>query len=490
MAREDRKRLDSWKDIARHLGRDLSTVRRWEKERGLPVHRLPGGIRQPVFALSGEIDAWLGKQESVDATAQPDAEVITHPSAASSEVRASRLQLSGGRVAIAAGVGAVALVVWFLAETDTNPPDQQPVTPSTIRFEGAGLPLTYRTGFVSTGVVPYHSVLVDLNRDGKVDIVYSAAPAPVIGVALGNGDGSFQPPRLREGCPFSDGLVVEDVNRDGHLDVAAACYTGDIIAVFLGNGDGTLSNPSKVEVPRGPRFVTAGDVDGNSWPDLLVTSTGELAVTLLRNHQGSFSPRPLKDIPLGGIPILADVNRDGRSEIVAGVLASGTFRVGVFQVSDDGATQPSHPLPASQVAIRRLSAVDLDGDGILDLLAADWTQALSVSRGQGKGSHSDFVPLPATSSTTGGNWWLAVADLDLDGRPDILTTDNRTYKLLFFRGHGDCTFAPAEHADVGSFPVLISIGDLNGDGKPDILTRIGYEERYVTLIADWLNNRK
>ena len=35
-------RLDSWKAIAAYLGRDMSTVIRWEKEKGLPVHRLPG----------------------------------------------------------------------------------------------------------------------------------------------------------------------------------------------------------------------------------------------------------------------------------------------------------------------------------------------------------------------------------------------------------------------------------------------------------------
>ncbi len=52
-------RLDSWKEIATYLGRDLRTVRRWEKEKGLPVHRVPGGERQAVFAYATEIDGWL-----------------------------------------------------------------------------------------------------------------------------------------------------------------------------------------------------------------------------------------------------------------------------------------------------------------------------------------------------------------------------------------------------------------------------------------------
>ncbi len=49
-------RLDSWKDIASYLGRDVRTVIRWEKDRGLPVRRVPGGKRQAVFAYRAELE--------------------------------------------------------------------------------------------------------------------------------------------------------------------------------------------------------------------------------------------------------------------------------------------------------------------------------------------------------------------------------------------------------------------------------------------------
>lgn len=52
-------RLDSWKQIAAYLGRDVRTVQRWAHERRLPVHRLPGGDRPRVFGLEGELDEWL-----------------------------------------------------------------------------------------------------------------------------------------------------------------------------------------------------------------------------------------------------------------------------------------------------------------------------------------------------------------------------------------------------------------------------------------------
>ena len=51
-------RLDSWKAIAEYLQRDVATVRRWEKNLALPVHRV-GGIGRSVFADPAEIDAWL-----------------------------------------------------------------------------------------------------------------------------------------------------------------------------------------------------------------------------------------------------------------------------------------------------------------------------------------------------------------------------------------------------------------------------------------------
>ena len=54
----ERRRLDSWKEIASFLGRGIRTVQRWEREEGLPVHRLPHAERGSVFADSTELTAW------------------------------------------------------------------------------------------------------------------------------------------------------------------------------------------------------------------------------------------------------------------------------------------------------------------------------------------------------------------------------------------------------------------------------------------------
>jgi len=63
------RRLDSWKEIAAYLSRDVTTVRRWEKREGLPVHRHRHAALGSVYAFTSEIDAWQSGREP---TARPD----------------------------------------------------------------------------------------------------------------------------------------------------------------------------------------------------------------------------------------------------------------------------------------------------------------------------------------------------------------------------------------------------------------------------------
>jgi len=62
------RRLRDWKEIAAFFGRDERTVRRWEQQRGLPIHRISGGARNLVFAYADELESWLRGGE----LAQPD----------------------------------------------------------------------------------------------------------------------------------------------------------------------------------------------------------------------------------------------------------------------------------------------------------------------------------------------------------------------------------------------------------------------------------
>ena len=67
-------RLDSWKDVATYLKRDVRTVQRWEETRGLPVYRAPGGKRNAIFALKSELDRWWHASK-VEFESQPEPEL-------------------------------------------------------------------------------------------------------------------------------------------------------------------------------------------------------------------------------------------------------------------------------------------------------------------------------------------------------------------------------------------------------------------------------
>ena len=98
--------LDSWKEIASYLGRDVSTVQRWERSRRLPVRRVQGGKRGGVYALQSELDTWRSGT-AADSQPPPD-----------SRVAARRRLLY--QVAALGLIGAAAAVCWSLVSRPAN----------------------------------------------------------------------------------------------------------------------------------------------------------------------------------------------------------------------------------------------------------------------------------------------------------------------------------------------------------------------------------
>src|SRR6201996_4545974 len=88
------KRLDSWKEIAAYLNRDVTTVQRWEKREGMPVHRHLHEKRGSVYALRPELDAWAQtrnlRETEEDAAASVSVEV---PVTATPKARWTRILL-------------------------------------------------------------------------------------------------------------------------------------------------------------------------------------------------------------------------------------------------------------------------------------------------------------------------------------------------------------------------------------------------------------
>jgi Tol biopolymer transport system component len=120
MPSPQRKRLDSWKAVAEHLGRNVRTVTRWAEQRNLPIHRVPGGKRHSVFAYSDEIDAWLLSQRSTT-TEEPISAPVPEPRTANGGPNANALHGPAARIAkfawIAVAIAALAGSTAWIAKT-------------------------------------------------------------------------------------------------------------------------------------------------------------------------------------------------------------------------------------------------------------------------------------------------------------------------------------------------------------------------------------
>jgi hypothetical protein len=146
-------RLDSWKDIAAYLKRDVSTVQRWEKREGMPVHRHQHDKLGSVYAFPAELDAWARSRRT-----SPEQQ-LEEPGA----VAAPR----GKRPLLWAGAAAIAAVVVVLAILSTlKKPAQNPL--ANARF----VRLTDFEGTEQAAAISRDGRFVAFlsDRDGPVDV--------------------------------------------------------------------------------------------------------------------------------------------------------------------------------------------------------------------------------------------------------------------------------------------------------------------------------
>ena len=119
----EKKRLDSWKEIASYLGCTERTAQRWEKEKGLPIQRLYDSSRSPVYACTDDLDQW---QERPAAPENNDGEPLTPPSP-----RFTWRDFSNPRVLI---TGGLLIVIIATISLTSQSPNHIPVA----RFEVSG----------------------------------------------------------------------------------------------------------------------------------------------------------------------------------------------------------------------------------------------------------------------------------------------------------------------------------------------------------------
>jgi hypothetical protein len=171
----------------------------------------------------------------------------------------------------------------------------------------------------------YMPAIGDFNGDGKLDIAATGggdvpAPANIVTILLGNGDGTFT---LGPNSTFATGsnpmpIVAADFNGDGKLDLAIANYDGGSVTILLGNGDGTFTAAagSPISVGANPIALAVGDFNSDGKTDLLVANqTDNTLSILLGNGNGTFTPAASSPLALGTVPFslaVADFNSSGR----------------------------------------------------------------------------------------------------------------------------------------------------------------------------------
>src|ERR1700741_1363405 len=300
---------------------------------------------------------------------------------------------------------------------------------------------------VAAGKNPASLVVADFDGDNRLDLAVVNSNDSLT-LLLGKGDGTFQAPVAYATAPSPIALKVGDVNGDQRPDLIV--LQGDpglairgIVGIFLGNGDGSFQ--SRVDKPTGSyvHSLATFDVNNDQKLDLLMGAGIDGIETMLGNGDGTFLPglycrcgaqNGVSDsVSIRSVTGGRDFNGDGRMDFAAeyseGRLSNNKLsfflKEMVLLVNADGTFTPIDvgidiPVKIDYSDPPRIFAeiADFDHDGRTDLALAMPT-GLSVLFGNGDGSfqsvHFNSGPANATS--------IVAADLNGDGFPDLIMTN-------------------------------------------------------------------
>jgi VCBS repeat protein len=227
-----------------------------------------------------------------------------------------------------------------------------------------------------------HSLnLVDLNEDGKLDIVTANHRRNSFATLFGDGRGGFSSGPVTTFQPGHNNYTFAfgDIDGDGHLDVVVVSgENGDSlepghVATFRGDGKGAFKNASEqsLSVPMGPHFVTLADMNNDQRLDIIISHRSNQLSVLLNGGAGKFAPATASPYDLGTEAFavaVADVNRDKRNDIVAATVDSVTVLLGG---GDGFIPAPGSPFRAGPGAYN-LAIGDVNKDGKLDVVASSF----------------------------------------------------------------------------------------------------------------------
>ena len=313
----------------------------------------------------------------------------------------------------------------------------------------------------------------DVDGDGRLDIVLvKGRHWPLVDrVLLGDGAGHFKPGYdlgTASDRSYSGRLV--DLDGDGDLDVVISNDAPDPKLVYLNDGKGHFHVGSSFGKPAWPtRNATVADINGDGLPDIVAANRGDSTdANYICPNRGNgrfdgeciaFSREPATTITA------ADFNRDGLIDLAVPHRDGGQSRVylaGPKGTFDRARTIPFGPPNAT---IRMAEAADLDGDGLLDLVAIDENVGMAIYFGQRDGSLSAAVRVADAKPAP---YALAVADVNRDGKPDIVVGNIEAPSAVYFNDGTGRQFHTIRFGDGKGTVYGFAIADLDRDGVMDI----------------------
>lgn len=311
----------------------------------------------------------------------------------------------------------------------------------------------------------------DVNADGHQDVVLVKGrhwPLENL-VLLGDGRGTFQPAYPLGGpADRSYSGVLVDMDRDGDLDVVVSNDDPDPKLVHLNDGRGHFT----VGLTFGSgewstRQIGVADLNGDSLPDVVLANRygrdSGPSYICFGVEGGRFEDRCVSFAQGSSTTITpADFNNDGAFDLAVPHRDGGQSFI--YLNDGKGGFDQRRPFGSPDAAIRSAEAADLDGDGVLDLVVIDERSGPAILWGQSDGIYAPKEPLDASKARP---YALALADLDRNGRTDIIVGYIESRPIVYFND-GPGTLTPIPFGDDRGAAYGFAVGDLDEDGFLDI----------------------